>query len=237
MERYMSMIFKTIFFVFFITTLMMAQSETWLKLEKGDALYLDVVSMKWQPLGAKEKKAPRTYVLTKAGAMLKIYRETDVYDTPAEAYFYIEDLFVNNKRDLVSAITRIEAEQLPSQPVERSNEKNFGLTYGRANESGMENQSVPYLAERMHAIQWFEAHQYSETALLSLKRLITKFPSLYFEPSNFDRLCSLYMKLNLYGFLFDETNRFMTLKRDDEFGRMVIRWNETAKKKLTTSEQ
>ncbi|HMV27688.1 MAG TPA: hypothetical protein PKA26_12485, partial [bacterium] len=98
-------------------------------------------------------------------------------------------------------------------------------------------QSVPYLSERMRAIRWFEEHQYAETALLSLKRLISKFPSLYFEPSNFDRLCSLYMKLGLYGFLFDETNRFMTLKRDDEFGQMVIRWNETAKKKLTTSGQ
>lgn len=236
MERYTYMIFKAICFIL-LTSPLMGQSEIWLKLEKGDAMYLDVTSMKWQPLGSKEKIAPRTYVLTKADATLKIYRETDVYDAPAGGYFYIEDMFVNNKRDLVSAITRIEAEQLPSQPVERTNDQKFGLTYGRVNETRAENQSVPYLTERMRAIYWFEEHQYAETALLSLKRLISKFPSLYFEPSNFDRLCSLYMKLGLYGFLFDETNRFMTLKRDDEFGQMVIRWNETAKKKLTTSGQ
>jgi hypothetical protein len=78
--------------------------------------------------------------------------------------------------EIVAALTRIEAEQLPVNTHEpgQENRKTLGLIYGEAKEAATPSGTIPYEKERNQAINGFGAWQYG-AALLSLKRTMTKF--------------------------------------------------------------
>ncbi|MBX7150050.1 hypothetical protein K1X84_00320 [bacterium] len=214
-----------------VCTIEAQQQSLWVKLERGESLFLDPSAMQWIPISAKQALPSKTFVLTKEQTKLKLYKETDVYDTPDRGYFFLEDVVPKNRSDLVGVLTQIEGEQLPSMKVDSVSKQAVGLTYGFP---GSEKTSVaiPYLDERLNAIRWFYNQKRYDAALLSLKRFLSRFPNQYYSSSRLEMLFDLYEKTELYGFLFDETNRLMALQKNEEFGPVIVRWNETAKKYL-----
>ncbi|NUM82406.1 hypothetical protein HUU42_16550 [bacterium] len=216
---------------FTVSPLGAQQQSLWVKLERGESLYLDPLAMQWVPISAKQTLPSKTFVLTKERTELKLYKETDVYNTPDHGYFFLEDVVLKSKNDLVGALTQIEGEQLPSMKVDSGGKQSVGLTYGFP---GAEKTSVniPFFEERLNAIRWFYNQKRYDAALLSLKRLLTRFPNQYYSASRLEMLFDLYEKAELYGFIFDETNRLMALQKNDEFGPVIVRWNEVAKKYL-----
>jgi hypothetical protein len=62
--------------------------------------------------------------------------------------------------------------------------------------------------------------------------MMTKYPQLYEEANVVERLLSLYDRLELYGFLLDESERLLHSEAPEAYSRIVIDWNERAKGKL-----
>lgn len=217
------------------SALVHAQTKVWVKLEAGDALYLNPYQQQWLPISAKEEVPAKTFLLTKSGAKATLFRGTEVYGAPESAYFFIEDMMPKSRVEVVAALTQIEAEQLP-KPVRETRERKLpiGLTYGEnAPDTASSNAAaIPYLDERENAIRYFLDAKRYDAALLSQKRLLTKFPSLYQDAEQAERLFMLYDKLELYGFLNDETRRLLAIKRSNEYDKMVEKWNNVAKAKL-----
>lgn len=235
---YKSMIYKTLGIVFFISLIVnseqaSAQEKLWIKLEKGSALVLNPTTSEWIPLSSKDQVPVKTFLLTKPDSKLIVFRETTVYETPADGYFFAEDLFSKTRNELVSALVRIETSQLPAGSPPSSDKPVVGLTYGKEKELETKNDEVPFLKERQNAIIWFSKQKKYDSALLSIKRLMVKYPKLYKNQDQVNVLLSLYEKLELYGYLYDESSRLMTQKTADEFDQMVIKWNDVAKKQLT----
>lgn len=217
------------------STLAHAQTKVWVKLESGIALYLNPYEQQWLPLSAKEEIPTKTFLLTQSGAKVTLFKTTEAYAVPESAYFFIEDILPKSRVEVVAALTQIEAEQLP-KPVRETRERKLpiGLTYGEnAPDTVSANpNAIPYLSERESAIQYFLDNGRYDAALLSQKRLLTKFPVLYQDSKHAERLFVLYDKLELYGFLNDETRRLLAIKRTAEYDKMVEKWNNVAKAKL-----
>ncbi|MCS7014029.1 MAG: hypothetical protein RMI34_07810 [Chloroherpetonaceae bacterium] len=206
----------------------------WLKVEKGVVLYLDPYQQKWQPASSKEEIPLKTFVLTKDGAKARLFKETEDYVLPESSYFFVEDVIPKSRVEVVAALTQIEAEQLPKSTREPRERRPIGLTYGdpMPDTTTSNIDAIPYLAERRRAVQHFIEMKRYDAALLSQKRLLTKFPALYQYADEAERLFMLYDKLELYGFLNDETRRLMAIKRSVEFDKMLEKWNQLAKSKL-----
>ncbi len=217
------------------STVVSAQTKVWVKIDSGTALYLNPYQQQWLPLSAKEEVLAKTFMLTKKGAKAMLFKETEVYALPESAYFFIEDVLPKSRVEIVAALTQIEAEQLPKSTREgRERKLPIGLTYGEnpVDTTSSNTAAIPYLNERLNAIQYFLNSGRYDAALLSQKRLLTKFPVLYQDALQAERLFMLYDKLELYGFLNDETRRLLSIKRSTEFDKMVERWNSIAKTKL-----
>lgn len=182
-----------------------------------------------------KKRSPPNILLTQSGAKATLFKTTEAYAVPESAYFFIEDILPKSRVEVVAALTQIEAEQLP-KPVRETRERKLpiGLTYGEnAPDTVSANpNAIPYLSERENAIQYFLDNGRYDAALLSQKRLLTKFPVLYQDSKHAERLFVLYDKLELYGFLNDETRRLLAIKRTAEYDKMVEKWNNVAKAKL-----
>ncbi len=222
-------------FILLCSTFANAQIKVWIKLDSGTALYLHPYQQKWLPISAKEEVPLKTFMLTKEGAKATLFKETDVHILPETAYFFIEDVLPKSRVEIVAALTQIEAEQLPKSTREtRERKMPIGLTYGESavDTTSSNTADIPYLNERQNAIQYFLHHGRYDAALLSQKRLLTKFPTLYQDAQQTERLFMLYDKLELYGFLNDETRRLLSIKRSTEFDKMVEKWNSVAKAKL-----
>jgi len=229
---------QTVMISFFITVLVLStysQITVWVNLTKGDALFLNPQTMKWEPITGKQQLPAKTYVLTKGGAELKVFKETDVLIAPVQSHFFVSDVFPRDKMQIVEELTSIELQQLPSTIKSDSIEqkKVVGLTYGKPIQQAPSENSIPYFNERMNAVEWFYNQQRYDAALLTLKRTMTLFPVLFLRPQMTDLLCSLYDKLELYGFLYEETNRLMVLQKEGGIGSTITLWNDIAKKKLT----
>lgn len=234
-----SMIYKTIVFLFtlmlsgFYSENLFAQEKLWIKLEKGLALVLNPTTSEWIPLSAKDQIPAKTVLLTKPDSKLLVFRETTVSETPANGYFFAEDLFPKTRNELVSALVRIETSQLPAGTQPGTDKPVVGLTYGKEKEPGSQNPEIPFLSERLNAVSWFTKQKKYDSALLSIKRILIKYPDLYKNPDLVNGLLELYEKLELYGYLYDESSRLMTKKTAASFDQMVLKWNDLAKKKLT----
>jgi len=212
-----------------------AQNVIWVHVEAGTALFLNPKTMDWEPIVGKQQVPIKTYVMTKDETVLNIFKETDVLPAPANGFFFLGDLFFRDRMKVVEELTSIETQQLPSSMKSDTTEhkKIVGLTYGVLQSHTSNPSSIPYLKERCNTIDWFYTHSRFDAALLSLKRMMIQFPVLYLDPNLTEILCKLYDKLELYGFLYEETNRLMIVQKDGEFGTMITRWNDIAKKKIT----
>lgn len=231
----MKYILITIIQLIAVISLAIAQNDVWVNVEKGVALFLNPKSMEWEPIVGKQQLPMKTYALTKDGTVLKIFKETEILQAPVYSYFYIADIFLRDKMQVVEELTSIEAQQLPpSIKSDTTDEKRVvGLTYGIPTSHPSSESPVPYFKERTNAVKWFYEQQRYDAALLSLKRTMTQFPILCLNLQLTDLLCRLYDKMELYGFLYEETNRLMVMQKEGDFGSMIMQWNDLAKKKLT----
>ena len=228
-----NIIIKTLFILLFFGT-GFSQTNVWIKVEKGTVLNLDPSQMQWVPVSEKQQLHVKSFLITKTNTQASIFKNTDVYELPQDAYFFVHDIFQKSRMEIVSSLTQIEAGQLPdntNEPGEKTT-KAFGLTYGRPQEQEPSTDVVPNERERLNAVNWFYEHNQSHAALLSLKRMMTKFPLLYLKESYVERLLTLYKELLLYGFLLDESSRLLALKKSKTFNEMLSGWHQLAKKKL-----
>jgi len=221
--------------IFGIASSALAQNNVWLKLEKGDALVLLPKTAQWQPLITKNEIPRRTYLLTKEQSVVKIFVATEIYEVDENSYVFIEDVIAKSRGQLVAELTRIEAEQLPNpeRKNESPNAQEVGLTYGKPSQSSVGDGNIPYRKERFTAINYFIKKDRPDAAVLTMKRMLTKYPSLYLDQLVVEQLFSLYERLELHGFLFDESNKLLSIIKNEEFSTVVMKWNKEAKKKLT----
>lgn len=218
---------------FIIVQPVYSQSKIWIKIEKGSALYLNPTNSEWVPVSSKEEISRKTFVLIKPESEVKFYLETEQYKVPSSGYFFAEDILEKSESDMVEALTKIELEQLPPTDTKTDNDKKVvGLTYGKSENKNDSKSNIPFYTERFSAIKWFMENKKFNSALLSLKRTMTKYPVLYKTGSNFEILCSLYDKTGLYGFLYNETNHLIQKDKSNELQTEIIKWNEIAKNKL-----
>ena len=62
----------------------------------------------------------------------------------------------------------------------------------------MADGAIPHEAERLQAVEWFEAQGRYDAALLSLKRTLGRAPSLYAQTEHVEQLLRLYEKLGAH---------------------------------------
>jgi hypothetical protein len=233
------MICRVLILLGFLASAAFSQSEVWIKVDSGTVLYLAPAGAEWIPVSKKQKIPAKTYLLSKPGAKAILFQETTAYELPPAAYFFVDDVFHKSRVDLVAALARIEAEQLPvnTRDPGQENRKTLGLIYGEAPEASVSAGPIPFEQERESAVSWFAAHGHYGAALLSLKRAMTKFPALYLRQAHAEQLLSLYGHLELYGFLLEESNRLLALRSSEAFHHVVKEWNDTAKRKLVKLEK
>ena len=212
-----------------------AQTTVWVNLEKGDALFLNPSTMGWEPLTGKQRIPAKTYAITKHRSRLKVFVRTEVIDAPPASYFFVTDLFPRDRNQLVEELTSIELQQLPSSGRSDTTKpgRTVGLTYGNPDTRGGPDENVAALDERLMAVGWLEDRASFGPALLCLKRTMTSFPVLYLQPALTERLCSLYDRLGLYGFLYEETRRLLETESEGKMVESLTDWNSLAKVKLT----
>lgn len=219
-------------------SILSAQEQVWLKLEKGDAVMLLPSTVQWQPLSAKTETPKRTYLLTKNGSSVQLYHATDVYTVPENCYVFVDDVIPKNKSAVVAELTRIEAEQLPktNSRTDTSRTPDVGLTYGKPSSLPSPEMNIPYRKERMNMVSAFVRMKREDGAVLTLKRMMTKYPALYLDQSLVEQLFTLYEQQGLDGFLFDESTRLLSLYRSNEFSVKIGQWNKRAKQRLSDKE-
>lgn len=212
-----------------------AQPDVWMKVEAGDVLYLDPEILAWTPAEARQRMPAHAFLLTKADARATLFRATESYEVPAGAYFFVDDVFPRSRVDLVDALARIEASQLPVRTPSREPdaERPLGLTYGaRPGSAASADDSVPHHAERRRAVAYFHEQGRYDAALLSLKRSMNKFPDLYADEDNVRLLMDLYAHFRLYGFLLDECDRLMEAPRTEPVTQLARDWHAVAREAL-----
>lgn len=204
--------------------------EVWIKVAQGNVLYLNPVGAEWTPVASKEKILVKTFLLTGESADATIFRETETYHLPPNAYFFINDIFHRNRLEVIGALARIEAQQLPTN-VAPDSQKVIGLTFGNSQLSGDEG-DIPHENERRNAIIGFISQNNYAAALLSLKRMLTRYPSAYLSRNYAEQLFVLYDSLQLYGLLLDETKLLLQIDTSKDFHQKFQEWHDYTQKKL-----
>ena len=214
-----------------MAVMLKAQENVWLKLEKGDAVVLLPKTAQWQPLVSKSEIPSRTFLLTKENSSVKIFVATEIYEVDESNYIFIEDVIEKSRPQLVAELTRIEAEQLPNSEhsVDSLRTNEVGLTYGNQPQIQSSITPIPFRTERFNAVNSFLKHNRYDAAVLTLKRMLVKYPSLYLDQAVVEQLFSLYDRLGLVGFLFDESAKLIPIIKNEVFSNVLMNWNKKAK--------
>ncbi|NUQ81943.1 MAG: hypothetical protein HUU10_10065 [Bacteroidetes bacterium] len=227
----------TAYFSLLILLLNLPDPLVWTRLESGQAFTLNPVKSEWIPLKEREQLPAQSIILTKPGTRLYVYEGTETSEAPANAYFILGDVLPKTTPDLVRTLTHIELSQLPAAPAtQEQTPPKPGITYGELKKQA-EAPAIPFYLERLTAIDWFAAHGQPGGALLSLKRLVTRYPDLLERADLAERLFTLYDQLGLDGYLYDETSRLMLRQTRGDTDPLLRQWNERARQKLTRSAQ
>jgi hypothetical protein len=225
--------------IFFIGVISIASSQmkVWVYTHGGNTRFYNPQTMGWEPIIEKQQVPVKTYVLTSEGVQFKVFKGADVAEGPSNGYFFLDDVFPRKKIQIVEELTIIESQQLRSTSKGDSlNQKNiYGLTYGLPSTKKISDPSstIPHFKEWENAVNWFYEQKRYDAAVLSLKRLVVQFPSLYYNIKFTDLLMKLYEKLELYGFIYSETNWLIAIQKEGDSGVTLKKWNELAKQKLT----
>lgn len=218
-----------------LPTSLFAQKTVWIKVDSGTVLNLDPQQMQWVPMSEKQQIPVNSYLLTKPDARAVLVKGTELYPLPPDAYFYVNDIFKRNRIEVVAALTQIEAEQLPENITEpnHDNNKPVGLTYGELQGETAERSDIPHEKQRMNAANWFYLREQFDAALLTLKRVLTRFPALWLRENEADKLFFLYDKFQLYGFLLNDSSRLLTMKHPENLDKVVRSWYQKAEQSLS----
>jgi hypothetical protein len=225
---------KNLILVLAAMTIVSAQQSVWLKLEKGEALVLNPVTGGWQPAMERTESPRRTFILSKENSAVKVFVATDIYTIGGNCYVFIDDVISKSRSQLVAELTRIEVEQLPNsdQRSDSLHSIGVGLTYGKQTQAAAAGGEIPFKTQRINAVNAFIDAGRNDAAVLTLKRMLARYPSLYFERPVVEQLFGLYERLELNGFLFDESTRLMALVNNEDYSRVLKEWNTTAKNRL-----
>lgn len=239
MKRNMYMIFRKKYFPLFlllfslrIVTFAQKNEFVWIKIDKGHVLYLSPSTNEWIPCKNKEKIFSKTYLLTKDSTTASIYKETDQYNLPSNSYFFGNDLFNRNRLEIVSALTHIEAEQLPENNS-KTNNKVIGLIYGKPTINKDNKTTIPFEVERINAVKWFVNNNYYSAALLSLKRMFIRYPQAYSSKLYVEQLFSLYDWFRLYGLLREEIEILSNVKKSPDCENTIKKWDKIIHARLS----
>ncbi len=205
-----------------------------MKVEKGNVLYLSPAQSEWVPCSSKEKISAKTYILTKDSTVATIFKDAESYEIPSDSYFFGNDIFELNRLEIVSALTFIEAEQLP-ETEKKDSTKTIGLIYGNQSQSNETEMTIPFEKERKNAIAWFVNNNYYSAALLSLKRIVSRYPNAYLDINYMEQLFYLYDWFGLHGFLREEADMLLKLESKNEYKNRVHKWHEIAMEKLSAN--
>ena len=210
-----------------------AQTEVWLKVEAGELLYLAPGLPDWVPAQERERLPLQAFVLTGPETRALLFRATETYELPAGAYLFVEDVFPKTRMEIIDALTRIEAAQLPAAPRrEREAARPLGLTYGAPARAAHAGGQVPFLHQRRAAVRHFYARERYDAALLMLKRSLHKFPDLYGDEDDLRLLLDLYARFGLHGFLLDECERLLEAPPTEAHAELLRRWRTVAREAL-----
>lgn len=211
-----------------------AQTEVWLKVDHGHVLILSAGDPEWTPSGERQRVPVNSFLLTGEEAEATLFRATESFDVPSGSYVFVDDVFPKSRMELVDALTRIEAAQLPGRgPAEAEPDRPLGLTYGSPSQSASTTSGeVPYEAERRRTVAHFYALDRFDAALLSLKRSMTKFPELYEDDATVELLLDLYGRFQLYGFMLDECDRLLNRPQAEPVAAVLQHWRDIAEEAL-----
>ncbi len=229
-----SILCLTVLLILMTPALSWAQPQVWLDVQAGTALYLDPVQSDWVPVTGKQQIPERTFLLVKPDTRLRLFKEAEVYDVPSPGYFFVEDVAHKDRLEVVAALTRIEAAQLPAPAARPASQqaRRIGVTYGQPPGATMRGGTIPYQTERAAAIAWFYEQGRLDAALLSLKRMMARYPSLYLDLAYVKQLLYCYEKLELFGFLLDETKRLMEAGVSADYEQTIEHWHDLATQRL-----
>lgn len=233
-----SMIFKGLWSVLVLLVtvasgLAQKTEQTWLKLESGSAMILDPVSGTWSPLADKERIPVKTFILTRQATRVVVFSDVTSLECPPDSYFWVADVLVRDRNELMHQLVQIEASQLPAPGNRKRPDSVAGLTYGKEALADTTVSDIPFRKERLEAVRWFAKNGRKDAALLTLKRAMVKFPDLYRSPELVDLLFNLYESQQLWGTLFEESRRLMEKPGTPTIATRLKQWNDLARKQLT----
>jgi len=228
-----------IILVLIVPTVVHSQHKVWIKVEKGAVFYLSPLESDWVPVSEKEKIPVKTCLMTKDSIIASIFKETTVYRLPSNSYFFVDDIFDRERMEIVAALTRIEAEQLPQNMREPDEEsvKTIGLIYGKPQIELKRGDEILYETERVNAIRWFVIQGNHSAALLSLKRMVTRYPQAYLNREYVDQLFTLYSWFGFYGFLLEESKLLLTIQNSEAYNKTMRNWYDFAQAKLLAKQR
>lgn len=209
-----------------------AQPEVWLKVEVGNVLFLAPGDATWTPSEDRQRVPVQAFVLTKPETTAHLFAATESYELPAGSYFFVEDVIPKERIQIVDALSRIEAAQLP-RPKPEQPDRPLGLTYGSPAATPAAELDVPYAEERRRAIDFFYSRGRYDAALLMLKRALQKFPELYHDPNNVELLLALYAHFELFGFMLDECDRLRSTPEGEAVAELIYHWRDVARSGLS----
>lgn len=219
-----------------LLTMSLMKDSYWVTVSKGAALHLNPFTNNWEPISQKEQIRKHTFVLTKENSEIVVYENENTVTVSSNMYVYLNDLFIKNDTDLLSKITKIQMDQLPSSKNGTKNKKReIGLTFGEIKAS-KEAADILHLQERINAINHFDKSQLKRSSLLTLKRLMTKYPSLYLDYEYTKKLFDYYEEFNLKGVLFDESLALKQLNTDDKLKIFINDSHDKVKNELIRTE-
>ncbi|MCB0278882.1 MAG: hypothetical protein KDD94_05235 [Calditrichaeota bacterium] len=207
------------------------QEKIWIKVNSGSALYLNPYTAKWVPINGREEIPVNTYIIIKDNSDIELFRETEVISITEATYFFLADAFVNSKYDIMLRLARIEAEQFPL-PEKNNQKRQAGLIYGANAKTEIKTNDIPNIAERKNAVEFFIKTNHYASALLSQKRMMSKFPSLYSDPEQVNRLFILYDYHQLNENIYEESKRLLNSDNSDDLAKLIKKYHTDARLKL-----
>ncbi|MCB0278345.1 MAG: hypothetical protein KDD94_02510 [Calditrichaeota bacterium] len=176
----------------------------------GEAEYYSIQEAKWLALKT-SRVTPHIYIRSK-NSQLTVTVNKETIQVPKNSFFYLNDLMIVSLKDLVDEISILDIEtfnQFKSLPRQHK----AGMVYGENEIGTITAANIPFLDERLHAIDYFKQTKRYYAALLMQKRVLVKYPQLYNQQSEVTSLLDLYLKNGLNGMAVDEISSILNRRK------------------------
>ena len=194
-----------------------SQDSVWVNCYKGKVFFRVFNQSDWQLIVNKEKIPVQSDLLADKGALFVINNKLESYDFDNEHFFYLKNLFIKKRSDLILELTKLDLRKLKS-PVEILKKKKIGKTYGyRQKDSKSIN-----IEKKKRSILHFMYNGFYSAALLEEKQLLNLYPNLYMNELHVKNMIQLLKRLELKGFLRDELNYISQLKLNKKLTNFIM---------------